>query len=197
MDYPLTHFERKGPPLTQKIPGKYFIPVQFPIDMAFEKLRAYIETIQDPQDRAAWLCTLNKVDGVNLSNEGLVAQIAVAVWTLGIANVISSRNAKKKRHEGMRELELLYQGINPITLQPLNAAKQQSIQPQVTPNKREHISRSLKDQVWRRDNGQCQICGSVEWIEFDHIVPVVKGGPTTYRNLQLLCQTCNRRKGAN
>ena len=162
--------------------------------MAFEELRAHIETIQDAQDKAAWLCTLDKLDGVYLSNEPMPTQIAVGVFTLGIATVISARNAKKRQDEGMRELELLYQGINPVTLQLLNSVKQQSIQPQVTPNKRQHIPRSLQDRVWRRDNGKCRNCGSVEWIEFDHVVPVVKGGPTTYRNLQLLCQTCNRRK---
>ena len=167
--------------------------------MAFEELRAHIETIQDAQDKAAWLCTLNKLDGVNLSNEPLPTQIAVGVFTLGIANVVSARNAKKERLEGMRELELLYQGINPVTLQPLNYLRQQSNQPQVTENKRQHIPISVKNQVWRRDQGRCQHpgCGSVERIEYDHIIPVVRGGKSTYRNLQLLCQYHNRQKGAN
>jgi hypothetical protein len=50
--------------------------------------------------------------------------------------------------------------------------------------------------VWQRDQGRCVACGSNENLEFDHIIPVSLGGATTARNLQLLCEPCNRRKGA-
>jgi HNH endonuclease len=50
--------------------------------------------------------------------------------------------------------------------------------------------------VWRRDEGKCVRCGSSERLEFDHIIPVEKGGSSTARNIQLLCETCNRQKGA-
>tara|TARA_X000000368_G_C22649592_1_gene544662 strand:+ start:243 stop:617 length:375 start_codon:yes stop_codon:yes gene_type:complete len=59
-----------------------------------------------------------------------------------------------------------------------------------------HISQSIKDKVWNRDSGKCVKCGSNEKIEFDHIIPIVSGGKSTYRNLQLLCEFCNRSKGA-
>lgn len=32
-------------------------------------------------------------------------------------------------------------------------------------------------------------------IACDHIIPLVKKGPSTTRNLQLICKTCNTRKG--
>jgi 5-methylcytosine-specific restriction endonuclease McrA len=38
--------------------------------------------------------------------------------------------------------------------------------------------------------------GSQENLEFDHIIPLSQGGANTERNLQLLCEPCNRAKGA-
>ena len=60
-----------------------------------------------------------------------------------------------------------------------------------------HISQDVKDKVWNRDGGRCVACGSNEHLEFDHIIPFSKGGANSYRNLQLLCQSCNRTKSAN
>ena len=65
-----------------------------------------------------------------------------------------------------------------------------------TNNNRKTISTNVKKTVWNRDNGQCVECGSKENIEYDHIIPVSKGGSNTARNLQLLCEKCNRMKGA-
>lgn len=56
------------------------------------------------------------------------------------------------------------------------------------------ISQTTKDKVWRRDEGKCVGCGSNEKLEFDHIIPFSKGGSNTYRNIQLLCESCNRSK---
>jgi len=59
------------------------------------------------------------------------------------------------------------------------------------------ISQEVKDSVWNRDGGVCVECGSNENIEFDHIIPFSKGGSNTYRNIQLLCESCNRSKSDN
>ena len=63
--------------------------------------------------------------------------------------------------------------------------------------RRRHISQKVKDQVWRRDLGKCTQCGSNENLEFDHIIPFSRGGANTYRNIQLLCESCNRSKSDN
>lgn len=62
---------------------------------------------------------------------------------------------------------------------------------------RESISPAVKQEVWQRDQGKCVECGRNENLEFDHIIPVSKGGANTVRNLQLLCEVCNRSKSAN
>lgn len=61
--------------------------------------------------------------------------------------------------------------------------------------RRERIPESVRVFVWQRDGGRCVECGGKERLEFDHIIPVVEGGATTERNIQLLCETCNRKKG--
>jgi hypothetical protein len=61
--------------------------------------------------------------------------------------------------------------------------------------RRERIPEAVRMFVWQRDGGRCLECGTKESLEFDHIIPVVEGGATTERNIQLLCEPCNRRKG--
>lgn len=61
---------------------------------------------------------------------------------------------------------------------------------------RRHIDDQVKIFVWRRDQGRCVKCGSQENLEFDHIIPVFKGGGNSARNIQLLCESCNRSKGS-
>lgn len=61
------------------------------------------------------------------------------------------------------------------------------------------ISRAVMIRVVRRDNNQCQVCGQVlrdDEIEFDHIIPVSKGGSSEEHNLRVTCLKCNRRKAA-
>jgi HNH endonuclease len=59
---------------------------------------------------------------------------------------------------------------------------------------REPIPERIRNEVWRRDGGKCVECGSVYNLEFDHVIPVAKGGSNTARNLRILCEPCNRRK---
>ena len=59
---------------------------------------------------------------------------------------------------------------------------------------RPRIPEAIRIAVWRRDGGRCARCGSRENLEYDHIVPLSKGGSNTARNIELLCQRCNREK---
>jgi hypothetical protein len=58
------------------------------------------------------------------------------------------------------------------------------------------ITDEVKVFVWNRDGGRCVSCGSNQRLEFDHVIPVALGGASSARNLQLLCEGCNRSKGA-
>jgi hypothetical protein len=58
-----------------------------------------------------------------------------------------------------------------------------------------HIPGEVKREVWARDRGRCIQCKSVQYIEYDHIIPHSKGGANTVKNIQLLCRNCNSLKG--
>ncbi|WP_063003383.1 TerD family protein [Nocardia salmonicida] len=58
------------------------------------------------------------------------------------------------------------------------------------------IPQDVKAQVWQRDGGACVECGDGHYLEFDHIIPLSRGGATSATNLQILCRACNRAKGA-
>jgi HNH endonuclease len=79
-----------------------------------------------------------------------------------------------------------------------DAAKLESLKCCANPKAfaRAAIPEEVRLQVWRRDSGKCAKCGSRQNLEFDHIVPVSMGGSSTARNIELLCQDCNRDKGA-
>ncbi len=61
--------------------------------------------------------------------------------------------------------------------------------------RREAIPEDVKLVVWTRDGGACVRCGSKQGLHFDHIIPLAKGGGNSEANIQILCQTCNLKKG--
>ena len=60
-----------------------------------------------------------------------------------------------------------------------------------------NISKSLRFDVFQRDNHTCQYCGhkspDVE-LEIDHLVPVAEGGTDDFENLVISCRDCNSGK---
>src|SRR5262249_37836048 len=66
-------------------------------------------------------------------------------------------------------------------------------------NAARRIPQAVRDQVWRRDGGQCvfvgddgERCPERGGLEFDHIVPFAVGGPSNNpKNIRLLCKAHN------
>lgn len=59
------------------------------------------------------------------------------------------------------------------------------------------IPRDVMLKVVRRDGQVCRVCHNNvpdDEIEFDHVIPHSRGGPTTSENLRVLCRSCNRQK---
>ncbi len=57
-----------------------------------------------------------------------------------------------------------------------------------------HIPRDVRQRVWQRYGGVCVDCGDNRYLEFDHIIPIAKGGSNSDNNIQLLCRGCNGKK---
>ena len=65
--------------------------------------------------------------------------------------------------------------------------------------RRKAFPASLKRELHKKQAGKCMYCGrktSIDLMDIDHKNPVAKGGSDQKRNLQLLCRSCNTRKGA-
>lgn len=59
-----------------------------------------------------------------------------------------------------------------------------------------HYTRAEIDRLIERQNGSCAHCGCGGRLEIDHIVPLARGGDNWPTNLQMLCRSCNAKKGA-
>jgi hypothetical protein len=77
----------------------------------------------------------------------------------------------------------------------------------LTKDKRRSFSEAEKIEIYRRDNGLCQMCldenkpkkeAQVSWSDYeaDHVLPHSQGGMTMVDNAQVLCTFHNRQKGS-
>lgn len=60
------------------------------------------------------------------------------------------------------------------------------------------VSNKMRFEIYERDGYKCRNCGISDRyanLEIDHIIPISKGGKSTYDNLQTLCHKCNTEKG--
>jgi len=62
-------------------------------------------------------------------------------------------------------------------------------------NKRNTIPDEILSFVLKRDRQECVSCGSKDNLQFDHILPVSRGGNDEPENLRVLCRSCNLSRG--
>lgn len=58
----------------------------------------------------------------------------------------------------------------------------------------------MRERVFKRDGGVCQICGGVVGIKemtLDHVVPKSKGGKFVFDNLRTSHEDCNNKRGCD
>lgn len=65
---------------------------------------------------------------------------------------------------------------------------------EATSVRRERIPEDVRILVWARDEGRCVRCGAEDDLQFDHVIPVARGGGNAQENIQILCGSCNRLK---
>lgn len=86
----------------------------------------------------------------------------------------------------------LERGANVMNLDTfIPHTKYEAVETEITSNE---ISKEVKDIVLERDNESCAVCHSKVDLDYDHIVPILKGGANTSRNIQLLCRKCRIEK---
>lgn len=67
------------------------------------------------------------------------------------------------------------------------------------PTRRKSIPPGIRYEVLALANFRCQACGVAAKearLEIDHKIPVAQGGSNDLNNLEVLCRSCNRGKGA-
>lgn len=71
----------------------------------------------------------------------------------------------------------------------------QEIWDAITRVERGKVSNKMRFAIYQRDWYRCRKCNrNTDDLEIDHIIPISKGGKTTFENLQTLCHRCNTNK---
>jgi 5-methylcytosine-specific restriction endonuclease McrA len=104
------------------------------------------------------------------------------------------------RHSELDEVVLRVKAIHFLSDESIKRLKEQVANFEAvelntkSTNARRAIPDDVKILVWSRDGGACMKCGASRELQFDHVIPLAKGGSDTADNIQLLCRTCNLAK---
>ena len=108
-----------------------------------------------------------------------------------LTNINGQYRTSKKNHFTIIQVEELIEKVNDRTNGRFNIRQ---IWDSVSRVERAKVSNKMRFAVYSRDGNRCVKCGSTRELEVDHIMPIAKGGKTTFNNLQTLCKRCNMNK---
>jgi 5-methylcytosine-specific restriction endonuclease McrA len=126
--------------------------------------------------------------------------LRVTVSSAFVADLEAARHALSHKLPAANLEEVLHECLR-MTLQSIarrrrGTGKKTSVKAP-RPGSR-YVPVAVGDEVWRRDDGQCTFlgstgrrCGSRDQLQFHHLDPRGKGGPTTAANLTLRCRAHN------
>jgi len=148
---------------------------------------------------------------------GFDAASIVAQLIERVRQVLRHKYPEGRLEDLIREaLEAYLDRKDPQRRMELKTAKAESKAEEIAPSNDEHerlptrflrawaagryIPAKVKSAVWARDDGRCAwrepdgtVCGSKDWIEYDHLRPFAKGGKSDdARNIRLLCRVHNQ-----
>lgn len=124
-------------------------------------------------------------------------RLHVTVSRRFLAKLDEARSALSHSHPGAGAEAILEAGLD-LILAAHAGRKGMVAKPQkeARPSSPAHIPARVKREVWKRDQGRCQwpiagkgsgICGSTLRVEFDHVVPRARDGPSSVDGVRLLC----------
>lgn len=117
-----------------------------------------------------------------------VIQINAREWILTTALLTCAEEGRLIRH-------LSYAALAGDVVEVLSWPFVDGIKRGAVGNHRPGLPLTMRKAVLERDGARCRQCGAADELEIDHIKPWVLGGRHTPNNLQVLCGTCNRKKG--
>jgi hypothetical protein len=128
---------------------------------------------------------------------GDLRRFHVTVSRRFLAKFEEARSALSHSHPGAGAAEILEAGLDLILAAH---AKRKGVvakpRKEGRPCGPAHIPAHVKREVWKRDRGRCQwpivgkdgdICSSTLRVEFDHVVPRARDGPSSVEGVRLLC----------
>ncbi len=96
-----------------------------------------------------------------------------------------------------KALSLLVAQLERMKIANVSRPRVASERPARSSSSSRHIPAAVRRQVWARDEGRCAFvgprgrCAETGRLEFHHVVPFARGGPTTVENVALRCHAHN------
>ena len=148
-----------------------------------------INAIVKPTEQTVWAASSDSLITVYEADSGQVIQ--------KLKGILAHKNPNLQLSELIDQLcDLGLEKWDKSLPAPARVTKKSSQEQEGKTQSRSQVESkaNVRRDVWIRDNGKCQICGSQYAIELDHRIPKSLGGGNTADNLRLLCRSCNQRE---